>query len=42
MRAEEAMAETMLASSLNIIDKSVSGDDALVKEDWNIWSSEEE
>ena len=37
----EAQAAQMLAESLNVSDKTVSGDQALVKEDsWNIWEEE--
>lgn len=43
MQVEEAQAAQMLAESLRISDTTVSGDQALTKEDdnWNIWDDEE-
>ena len=43
MRAEEAQVVSILATSLSIGKTTVSGEEALVKEnDWNIWGDEEE
>jgi len=43
MQVEEAQAAQMLAESLRINETTVSGDQALTKEDadWNIWGDEE-
>ena len=43
MKIEEAQAAQMLAESLVISDKTVSGSDALTKEDnaWEVWDDEE-
>ena len=43
MQVEEAQAAQMLAESLRINEATVSGDQALTKEDddWNIWGDEE-
>lgn len=43
IQVEEALAAQMLAESLTISDTTVSGDQALTKEDaaWEIWDNEE-
>ena len=43
MKIEEAQAAQMLAESLVISDTTVSGSDALTKEDnaWEVWDDEE-